>query len=171
MSAAKLLAQASGCIIYQDQDKLVIKRHPAPWLATALFVVGLITFLPLIAGSFFIASAELRTAGYILSAIAIVFGVVFLLLISYHKKTTQRLPRDLQTLCVFDLAARQLLNDAGTALAPLSDVTVERAYRVTSSSKKLVVRWQQGSITLAKGNPFAGGTAPLEYVLRKHGLM
>lgn len=168
----ELLAKASGCYLYKDGSTIQVKAAPSGWIATARFVLLLLTIVPLGAGTSQIVRAirghdDFLVPGVILVSVAAIFGLALWRLSSYARKKQS----DQLITCVLDLRDRKLLDPAGNVLADLHDVKVAREFQMTSSAKKLVMRWPGGSYMLAKGNPFAGGTQPLENVFREHGLM
>ncbi len=176
MSEYELLAKASGCRIYKKADLIIIKKQPASWVATARFVLLLLSCIPLIFGVISLVM-YLRGDDTILM-LSIVFilvgsflGLIYWFLNRYYSKIKSLPPADFKTLCSFDLKNRKLLGPSDNILDSLKNTIVEREFQVTSSSKKLVVRYSNGVILLAKGNPFAGGTISLENVFRGEGLM
>ena len=176
MSGFDLIAQASGCRIYQKGDQVIVMEQPALWIPTARFVLLLIAGIPLIFGviSFF---AHLQGADISLwmSIIFIVVGttlsLVYVFLNKYSKKINSLPPEELTTICVFDLKEKTLLDPWGKSLDSLENISVERQFQLSSSSKKLVVHYTKGTIVLAKGHPFAGGTMVLESVFQELGFM
>ncbi|MDG1331290.1 MAG: hypothetical protein P8P74_03105 [Crocinitomicaceae bacterium] len=176
MSNFELLAKASGCRIYGKDDLVLVKEQPASWIPTARFVLLLISGIPLIFGvvslfTHFQGYETSLTMSIIFIAVGSVFAFAYVFLNKYSKKINALPPSEFRTLCSFDLKNKVLLDSSGKELDSLNNVSVGCEFQITSSSKKLVVRYSSGTILLAKGNPFAGGTAALEAVFKQLGLM
>ena len=176
MQKIELLAKASGVRIYEIDSALVVKKDPAAWVGTTRFVFFLLTAIPLMAGisqliMAFRGIAPTLIPGFILLGISSVFAFVLWLIVNYTRKINELKLEELETLCIFDLSRSQLLDAQGNRLDDLVNVSVWREFQLTSSSKKLLVKWSNGERTLAKGNPFSGGTLPLESIFRRYNLM
>jgi len=176
MFGFQLLTKDSGCGIYLKDEQVIVKQQPALWIPTARFVLLLTAGIPLIFGvvsliSHFQGSDLSLTISLVFIIIGTLFGFIYVLINRYSKKINALSPSEYKTICTFDLKNAALLDGAGNTLDSLGNISVEREFQLTSSSKKLVVRYSSGSIILVKGNPFAGGTASLENVFRKLGLM
>lgn len=169
------LAESSGTVIYEDGNKLYIIKKPAQWTSTFLFVTGLLAFILLTNGVlqlfFFNKQFDLSlTPGIILSALGILFAFVFWRVMLYRKKINARPLNELRYVCVLDLGTNNLLDAAGNILSPLNAVQLMRAMQFSSSSPSLALRWNNGSLTIVKGNPFAGGISAVEKVLISKGM-
>ncbi len=176
MSKYELLANASGCRIYKKADLIIIKEQPASWVATARFVLLLLSGIPLIFGvislvTYFRGNDTVLMLSIVLILVGSLLGFVYWLLNRYYSKIKSLPPADFKTLCSFDLKNRKLLDPSDNILDSLKNTLVKREFQITSSSKKLVVLYSNGVILLAKGNPFAGGITSLENVFRGEGLM
>ena len=176
MSDFDLIAKASGCRIYKRGNQVTVMEQPASWISTTLFVLLLITGIPIIFGVVSLI-AHLRGAdislwmSIIFMVVGTLFLTIFIFLNRYSKKINSLPPEEFTALCTFDFSTKKLIDASGKTLDSLENVSVERQFQLTSSSKKLVVRYTKGTIILAKGNPFAGGTLPLEAVFRQLGVL
>lgn len=172
----ELITKASGCRLYKQGNMLVVKAQPNSWIPTARFVLLLMSGIPLFFGltqlvMYWKGHEIILFVSVVFIAIGSLFGIAYWLLNKYSIKTNALPPYQFQTICSFDLKNGSLLDAAGNVLDVLENTKIEREFQLTSSSKKLVARYSNGTILLAKGNPFAGGTSSLEAVFRKEGLM
>ena len=156
--------------------QVVVKQQPSLWIPTARFVLLLTSGILLIFGvvsliSHLLGSDMSLTISLVFIIIGSLIGFIYVLLNRYSKKIDALSPSEYKTICIFDLKNADLLDAAGNTLDSLENISVQREFQLTSSSKKLVVRYSSGSITLVKGNPFSGGTSSLEASFRKLGLM
>jgi hypothetical protein len=169
------LAESSGTVIYENDNKLYINKKPAQWISTCLFVTGLLGIILLINGllQLFVfnqQSGVKSTPGIILSTLGILFIFFFWRIIVYRRKINS-IPLDqLKSLCVFDLNSDSLLDAQGNILSPLTTVQLMRKMQISSSSPKLVLRWNNESLTIVKGNPFSGGISAIEKILISKGI-
>ena len=176
MSEYELLAKASGCRLYKRADLIIAKEQPAQWIPTVQFVLLLISGIPLIFG---VVSLVMYLRGSdieLMMCVAFIivgslFGLAYVFLNKYSSKIKSLPPAEFNTICSFDLKNKILLDSTGKELDSFENTLVHRELQLTSSSKKLVVRYSDGVILLAKGNPFSGGTEPLEKVFRGVGLI
>lgn len=176
MTDFKLVAKASGCCIYEKDEQIIVKEQPGLWMITASFVLLLISAIPIIFGIstlyMHFQSKEISlTLGLGFLGVGVLFGFIFILIRKQSKKINEMHPSQYKTICIFDLKDNYLLDSSGTKLDSFDNVLVGRDFQFTSSAKKLVVRYTNGSITLANGNPFAGGITKLEKPFIKLGLM
>lgn len=176
MEQLHFLTEASNCRIYRQGEQIILKKTPASWLGTAKFVMFVLCLIPFGAGILMLVSAlrgspEMLWPGVILTGFSCIFGGAFYLLLKYDRKIKKLPPDALVMICSIDLKNCVLLDSSGQLLDTLDNVSIERSMQVTSSSKKLVIKWSKGKLIIAHGNPFTGGTEPLEEVLRSHGLM
>lgn len=165
----------SGCVVYKDGNTYRLAKEKATWLPVAKFVFLLLTTIPLMAGisQFFRVkdNPDNLLAGFILLGASSVFGLTFYLLHRYHRKLRALPPSTLAVVCIIDLANGHLLDANNHKLDSLNQVSVQRKFQATSSSKKLVLSYSNGTLLIAKGNPFARGTAGLEQFFRSISLM
>jgi hypothetical protein len=68
------------------------------------------------------------------------------------------------------LRAGQLLDAQRRKLAELEQVSLERTFQLTSSSRALAIRWPGGSAVVARGNPFGESVDACESALLARGL-
>lgn len=169
------LAESSGTAIYEEGSKLYISKRPAGWTPTFLFVTALLAFILLANGilqSFvFNDSSSYSTR---LGVIFILAGLLFVFIAwktwSYRKKLAAIPPSLLQHTAIIDFAANTLLDGGQHILAPLSQAYLQRKFQLSSSSPELVLLWPGGSLSIVKGNPFAGGITAIENVLLSKGI-
>ena len=169
------LAESSGTVIYEDGNKLCISKKPAQWTSTFLFVTGLLAFILLTNGilQLFILNKQVDltlTPGIILSALGIFFAFIFWRVMLYRKKINATPLNELRSVCVLDLSANNLIDAEGNILSQLTAVQLMRAMQFSSSSPALSLRWDKGSLTIVKGNPFAGGISAVEKFLISKGI-
>jgi hypothetical protein len=168
------LAAASGIIVYEDGYKLYISKTPAPWTSTFLFVAGLLAFILVANGvlQYFVIEPPngSKEAGLILFGIGLVFTIIFWRVWLYRKKIAA-IPFDkLNAIAVIDLENNNLLDGQQRILAPINQVYLKRKMQIGSSSPELMMEWEHGSLSIAKGNPFSGGVSPIEKVLLSKGI-
>ncbi|MEO6254888.1 MAG: hypothetical protein ABIO79_16375 [Ferruginibacter sp.] len=169
------LADSSGTVVYENDNKLYLAKKPAQWTTTFLFVTGLLAFILLANGllQLFVFKMEIPGApdlGIILLAAGIFFALVFWRIIAYRKKLNAK-PVNVQAcICIIDLVANNLLDGQQNLLAPLNAVQLQRKMQITSSSPELVLRWDKNALTIVKGNPFSGGIASVEKALILKGI-
>jgi len=169
------LAESSGTVIYENENKLYITKKPAQWTATFLFATGLLAFIFLSNGvlQLFVFKRQLPgtpNLGIILNALGILFALIFWRITAYRKKLNAIPVNELKCFCIIDLAANNLLDGNLNLLAPLEDVQLVRKMQITSSSPQLVIQWNKNSLTLVEGNPFSGGIAAVEKALISKGI-
>lgn len=169
------LAESSGTVVYENENKLYLTKKPAQWTTTFLFVTGLLSFILLANGllQLFVFKMEIPDAprfGIILLAIGIFFALVFWRILAYKKKLNSRPVSELKCICIIDLAGNKLLDGLQNLLAPLKDVQLLRKMQLTSSSSQLVLSWDKNKLTIVEGNPFSGGIAAVENALLIKGI-
>lgn len=169
------LAESSGTVLCEDGNKLYICNRSATWTTVFLFVTGLLTIILLVNGVLQLVvfgkqNNGSTTAGTILLAAGIVFAIIFWRVLAYHQKK-RSLPLDkLPVTGIIDFDNKVLLDGNHTALASLSQVYLTRKMQLSSSSPELLLRWQNGAISIVKGNPFSGGIAGIEKALISKGI-
>jgi len=171
----KKLAESSGTVVYENENKLYLTKKPAQWTTTFLFVTGLLSFILLANGflQLFVFKMEIAGApnmGLILLALGILFALIFWRITAYRKKLNARPVNELKCICIIDLDANNLLNGQQNILAPLKDVQLYRKMQITSSSPELVLKWDKNALTIVEGNPFSGGIAAVEKTLILKGI-
>jgi hypothetical protein len=169
------LAESSGTVVYEHENKLYITKKPAQWTTIFLFVTGLLAFILLANGFLLLFVFEKRpgyapNAGIILLSAGLLFALFFWKITAYRKKLNARPVQDLKCICIIDLTAKNLLSDKQTLLAPLADEQLVRKMNITSSSPELVLTWGKNVLTLVQGNPFSGGIAAVEKTLILNGI-
>lgn len=169
------LAESSGTVIYESENKLYITKKPAQWTTTFLFVTGLLAFILLSNGVLQLFVFKMQpnipqTLGIILTALGILFSIIFQRIIAYRKKLNAIPFNELKCICIIDLNSNNLLDGQQNLLVPLKDVQLLRKMQITSSSPKLVLQWNKNSLTLVEGNPFSGGIAAVEKALILKGI-
>lgn len=168
------LAASSGTVIYENENKLYLVRHPAQWTATFLFVTGLLAFI-------FLANYFLRffvavkshlspTPSIIFLGLGILFALIFWMIIAYRKRLNAKPVSELKCICIIDLTSNNLLDGEENLLAPLREVQLIRKMQFTSSSPELVLKWNKNTLTLLQGNPFSGGITAVENILISKGI-
>lgn len=169
------LAESSGTVLHESGNKLYISKRPAEWTSTFLFVTGLLALIVWVNGlvQFFVIEkkdTESSSLGTILIAIAVVVSIVFWRVWMYRKKVRAIPPNELKNTLTFDFETNNLLDDQQNILTPLSQARLIRKMQLTSSSPELIISWDRGSLSIAKGNPFSGGIAKIENVLVSKGI-
>jgi hypothetical protein len=170
-----ILAASSGTVIFESGKKIYISKRPAQWTQTFLFVVGLLAFILLANGvmQFTVLKDEIAgssTIGLGLVAGAIVFSLIFWRVRLYQKKINAIPPSKLETIAILDFENNNLLDHQQRVLAPLHQSWISRKMQLTSSSPELILCWNGGSISIAKGNPFSGGVSAIENALSTRGI-
>jgi hypothetical protein len=170
----KQLAAASGIVIYEQGSRVYIGKRPEPWTSTFLFVTGLLTIILFANAVFqlfaFNEAEGSAKAGMILIFTAIFFVILFWRVWLYHKRIKDVPFNKLPIIAVIDLEKNNLLDSNLQVLTPLNQAYLDRKMQLSSSSAELIIRWKDGSLSLAKGNPFSGGVAPIERVLLSKGI-
>lgn len=169
------LAEASGIVIYEIENRLYISKRPASWTSTFLFVCGLFTFIILANGVLqltlfkdqFQGSNKL---GIILILIAILFSIIFWKVRAYRNKINATPLQALKNIAILDFEKNNLLDGQQNILTPLNKVYMMRKMQLTSSSPELKIHWDSGSISIVKGNPFSGSTVAIEKLLLTKGI-
>lgn len=168
------LAAASGIIIYEDGLRVYISKRSATWISTFLFVTGILTIIFLINGLVQLFALKDHAGptklGIILTLVGVFSAILFWRAWVYKSKINARPFNELPTIAVIDLETKNLLNGQHQVLAPLQQVWLDRKMQITSSSPELIIRWNGGTLSLAKGNPFSGGVAPIEKALISKGI-
>jgi hypothetical protein len=169
------LAESSGTIVYEKNHKLVICNKPVQWVSTFQFVTGLLAFIFLSNGilqMFVLNRAQVASIqlGLILSALGIVFIILFWRMHVYQRKMNSLPPDAFKILCIIDLKENKLLDAGENMLTSLQQVRLAKRMQLTSSSPALELHWNTGSITIVQGNPFSGGVSAVEKALVSKGV-
>jgi len=169
------LAASSGIIIHEVGSQLYISKKPANWTSTFLFVTGLLSFILLANGILQLTLfkdqiAEAPKLGAILILVAVVFVIAFWRIWVYQKKVNAFPLESFQRIAIFDFESNNLLDDQQNILTPLNKAYLIRKMQLTSSSPELLIRWNNGSLSIVKGNPFSGGIASIEKLLLSKGI-
>lgn len=169
------LAESSGTVIYENANKLHIVKKPAQLISIFLYVTGLLAFIFLTNGIFqlFFLNKQpdaLPNFVIILLALGIIFMLIFFAILSYRRKLNKKPMNELKCICIIDLSSGYLLNENQSILSPLSKIHLERKMQITSSSPELILKWDNQSISIVKGNPFSGGISAVEKVLISKGI-
>jgi len=169
------LAESSGTVIYEAENKLFISKSPAPWVATFLFVTGLLAFILLGNGVLQLTVFKHQISGstklgVILIGIALFFIAIFWRVRLYQKKVNAIPLHQLKNICIFDFGNNNLLDSQQNILTTINQAWLTRKMQLTSSSPELLLCWNGGSLSIIKGNPFSGGIAGIEKVLLSKGI-
>ncbi len=169
------LAESSGTVIYENENKLYITKKPAQWTSTFLFVTGLLAFIMFSNGilQLFVFNTEFRNAqtfGMIATGLGILFALIFWRILAYRKKINALPFNEMKWTCIIDLAGNNLLDGQQNILAPLEQVQLTKKMQFTSSSPELVLKWDKHVLSLVEGNPFSGGIAAIEKALISKGV-
>lgn len=170
-----ILAESSGTVIYETENKLFISKRPAPWVATFLFVTGLLAFILLSNGvlQLTVFKNQITTSsnlGVILIGIGLFFIAIFWRGRLYQKKVKAMPLHQLKNICIFDFGCNNLLDSQQNILTPITQAWLTRKMQLASSSPELLLCWNGGSLSIIKGNPFSGGIAGIEKVLLSKGI-
>jgi len=169
------LAESSGTVVYENENKLYIAKKPAQWTSTALFVTGLIAFILFANGilQLFAITTQFpssRTIGIVATGLGILFAIIFWRIIAYRKKINASPVNEMKWICIIDLTGNNLLDGQQNMLAPLAEVQLSKKMQFTSSSPELVLKWDKHVLSLVEGNPFSGGIAEIEKALIAKGI-
>ncbi|TND06973.1 MAG: hypothetical protein FD123_3437 [Bacteroidetes bacterium] len=165
------IAQASGTVVYEKENKIYLMRQPGSWTSTWLFVSGLLTFIFLANGILQIflyldSGRGFLIPGIVLLAAGILLFFVFWKIRSIRRKNNALPAEKLACICIIDTGNDRLLGPSGNTLAALSSVKMKRKMQFGSSSPALVLCWERETLLLVKGNPFSGGVGAIEHALR-----
>jgi uncharacterized membrane protein len=169
------LAASSGTILYENENRLYLVKRPAGWIATSLFVTGLLALILLANGlmQFFVFEMQphLKSIlGITLLVLGILCTLIFWRIMAYRKKINAIPVKELMCICIIDLAANNLLDGQQNLLAPLENVHLTRKMQFTSSSPELVLKWNKKTLSIVQGNPFSGGISAVEKALIDKGI-
>lgn len=171
----KKLAESSGTVIYEAENKLYLCKSPASWISTFLFVTGILAVILLGNGVLQLTVLKNQISGsaklgVMLIGIALVAIIIFWRVRLYQKKVNAIPPQQLKNICVFDFGSNYLLDSQQNILTPITQAWMTRKMQLTSSSPELLLCWNGGSLSIIKGNPFSGGIAGIEKVLQSKGI-
>ncbi len=169
------LAESSGTVMYESENKLYIAKKPAQWTSTALFVTGLLAFILFANGvlQLFAFTTQFRnsqTIGLIATGLGILFAFIFWRIVIYRKKINALPVDEMKWICIIDLSRNLLLDGQQNTLATLQEVQLTRKMQFTSSSPELILKWDKHVLSLVEGNPFSGGIADIEKALASKGI-
>lgn len=169
------LAESSGTVIYENENKLYISKKPGQWTSSFLFVTGLLGILLMTNGilQMFVfknQTGKMPTLGIILSALGILFAFIFWKIIAYRKRINSIPFNELKSICVIDFTSNNLLDAQQNILSSLDAVQLVRKMQITSSSPALVLKWNKKTLAIVNGNPFSGGVSAVENALISKGL-
>lgn len=169
------LAESSGTVIYESENKLYLTKKPAQWATTLLFVTGLLAFILLANGILwlFVFNNQPHTTailGTAFLALGILFAVAFWRLKKYSNKLNAKPVEELTCICIIDLAANTLQDGKKNILTSLDTVKLQRKMQITSSSPSLLLTWNNNTLTIVEGNPFSGGISAVKNALIAKGI-
>ncbi|HBX52942.1 MAG TPA: hypothetical protein DEH02_17900 [Bacteroidales bacterium] len=167
----KKQASSSGTEVFESGKKLYLLKKPAQWTSVALFVTGLVSAILLVNGIImFISNSGTAVTGLVL----LLLGLIILFaafLIMRHRAKINRIPaNELPCICIFDFEKDMLIDGTGKVVCPISSVRLARSFQLASSSPSLVLKWENKSLLLVKGNPFSGGINAVERFLIEKGV-
>lgn len=170
-----MVASSSGCVLWNDQNKLFAIRTSSGGLSIAIFVFLLLAIIFSANGILWtIFGINARVESFLPGIIFLVMGAGFSLFtfkfIQSKRKSNNLLPHQGNCICVFDLTTRKIYDGNEKELGTFADSSLERKFQMTSSSKKLVLVCRGKEILLAKGNPFDGGIYAVESYLKGIGI-
>ena len=157
------LAKCGSRTLEQHDRRLYIVDHETDWTPTARFVLGLLTLICGANAVLMGMTPSLRNVAYLLGPLALVFAAMFIAIGRYRAQQESTPGKRIITI---DLD-HGLLNDRDEVVAPLSALSVRRVFQLTSSSKALELRWPNGAVEVARGNPFADDVGEIEHALRQ----
>jgi hypothetical protein len=114
--------------------------------------------------------AESGKLGLLLISIAMILYLILRQIWSYQKKSQCGSSASITTIRTFNFETNNLLGPQQNILDPLSQTYLTRKMQITSSSPELLICWNGGMLSIAKGNPFSGGIGAIEDVLRAKGV-
>ncbi len=176
MTSDVTIARASGVKLVERDGKILVVEIGTNWAYIMGFVVGLISFILGVFGTLQLVLAlsggsGILLLGIIFTTLSIVGFVGLSLLVKHVRSRNDAPPETLPILCIFDLPGGNLCDRNGQPIATLATTRLRRKFQIGSSSPALEVNYGHGSLLLAKGNPFAGGIAPLEEGLQHKGIV
>jgi hypothetical protein len=169
------LAESSGTVIYEAENKLYLSKSPAPQVSTFLFVTGVLGFILLGNGVLQLTVFKNQIPGstklgIMLIGIGLVFVAIFWRIRLYQKKVNAIPPHQLKNICIFDFGSKNLLDSQQNILTPLNQAWLSRKMQLSSSSPELLLCWKGGNLSIIKGNPFSGGIVEIEKLLLSKGI-
>lgn len=169
-SKYEILAKAGGYAIIEQDEKLIFINYGTNWLYTFNFVLIILLMITLINGIIQLILNNFLV-GAVLCAVSLLTVFFLIMGIRSLKKNKNKPLEKLNTLIIVDLKSKELLNKKGELIAPLRLVRFGRVMQAFSSSYAIQVEWPQGSMIIARGNPFAGSSTNFIDILKKKGLM
>lgn len=154
MSKPELFVDASGCRIYRADQQIIVKRSAPSWISIFKFITLILMLIPIGGGltfmvNWFSGKHDLLVPAVILLLMAFVFSMLFWVSIRLERRRKERSFTELDTICIFDEPSGKLLDKSSAELAHIADVKIKRAFQMTSSSKKLIAEWPNGSLVIA----------------------
>ncbi len=165
----ELLAKASGAVIYKDEKELIVAHVGGNGLAVTMFVSGLVTFITGAQGIVWLTLGSMEVSA-VFFFFALISFAVFHFVFERRKEAIQRPPSDLTQIFRIDFSKQEIQDENGRMLCPVSAARLKLIFQVSSSSRSLALVTPQKEILIARGNPFAGGTASLINELTSHGI-
>lgn len=166
----KEIGKGSGVVIAAQDERLVIIDRGTSKLFTLVFVLGLLTAIPGLAGVAF-AAQRLLGVGLGLFGAGIGFGVFFFATLRKLRQRDKAPLDELPPLLIVDQQTGMLLDASGQQLAPLEKTRFSKRFQFGSSSPALVVNYPGGERVIARGHGLMGGLGSLPGVLARRGLM
>lgn len=150
----------------ETDGKLGVVEQGGGWVATALFVAGLLTLITLSSG------VGLLFTGYIGGlaplAVTLIAGWITVLLFRRRKRDKAMTTFPAPWL-VFDVPAGVVRDAAGAVIGKLDQVKIVKEGQVTSSASMLVA-YCPAKIVLARGNPFGDSVEGFQNALKSRGI-
>jgi len=165
----KPIVDASGYAVFEQNKKIFFINYGISWIYTFNFVIGILLAILTINGIIQLVFNFLT--GIILLAIALPCGLGLVGGVNMIKKAKNKPLENLNIIAIVDIKSKKLLKKNGEILASLGVVQFGRTFQIGSSSYAIRARWPDGSIIIARGNPFAGGISDFIYALKSRGLM
>jgi hypothetical protein len=111
----KKLAASSGTVVYETENKLYFCKSPAPWVATFLFVTGILAIIFLGNGILQLTVLKNQFPGssnltLLLIGLGVVAVFIFWRVRLYQKKVNAIPPHQLQNICLLDFGSNNLLD-------------------------------------------------------------
>jgi len=172
------IASGSGTVIFEDGRNLRVVKRGGPLMP---IVIGVLTLLVGVMSMntivqiflFAFDKGPVISLRVVMTLVGVtVFSCVVLWAVLRKRRAIRSIPPDqLPVICTLDFSQRVLLDDMGTKISSLDEVSYAKTFQVTSSTPALVL--QVGgveAVMLARGNVFAGGISSLEYALKERGI-
>lgn len=173
--ASVLVAGGGGFEIVQDGAMVWCfdRRTRGPWVGVLVAggVSGILGINAIVMTALSITGQGSWVVVAIELGIALVAGLVAYVFHQVRKARDAASRSTLRPLVILDLDRAVVMDGVGRPIAPLAEVTAQRAMVITSSAPALVLRFPKGgSIEVFRGSLFGGGLGEAQGAFRRLGL-